>query len=166
METDKKDEEKNINEIKKIYLDYSKKFNLPEINLLMEDFDIVKFLDKDSEFLLRDIRRGMGEKITAYLHLFETFVNPSSPPVFVFSFLKNLSQKEKEMIRSIYKELTRLQIQAMKLDTIYDEEKESQYISHAAKKWIELKKEIFDLISLFEKEFEKNVEEKEKSYFG
>jgi hypothetical protein len=71
---------------------------------LSEDFDIEKVLEKEG-FLLRNIRRAISEKIVAYLHFFETLINPSSPPMFVFSFLKNLNEKDKQGIKDCYKKI-------------------------------------------------------------
>jgi hypothetical protein len=47
------------------------------------------------------------EKLSAYLQLFETFMNPSSPPVFVFGVLRNVSDDDKDLIKKIYKDLTK-----------------------------------------------------------
>jgi hypothetical protein len=54
----------------------------------------------------------------------------------------------------------------MKLDTIYSEKNEAEFIGDLFKEWQEMKKKIYSLIETFEKEFETNTETKEKSYFG
>ena len=77
--------DKDIQEIEKEYNPLKEKYNLPEFKKLAEDFDIEKVVEKETSFLLREIRRAIAEKISAYLHLFETLVNPASPPVFVFN---------------------------------------------------------------------------------
>ena len=74
-------------DLKKAYLDLQQDHTLPEFTKLAEDFDIEKIQDKETSFLLREIRRAINEKITAYIHLFENLINPNAPPMFIFSIL-------------------------------------------------------------------------------
>ncbi len=158
--------ERTIKSIKEDYKKIEEKFNLPAFEKLVEDFDIEKISEKEEGLLIRDIRRAIAEKISGYLHLFEMLMNPASPPMFVFSFMKNLSEQDKKEIKDIYKELARIQIFTIKLDTIYNENKEGEFIKKTFTNWEGLKKKIYSLVEIFEKEFEKNSETKEKSYFG
>jgi hypothetical protein len=158
--------ERTIKTLKEEYKKIEEKFELPSFEKLEEDFDMEKILDKGEGLLVRDVRRVILEKLSSYLHLFETLINPASPPMFVFTFMKNLSEQDKKEIKAIYKELSRLQIETIKLDTIFDEKKEVSFIKRAHSQWQDLKKRVYALVETFEKEFEKNTETKEKSYFG
>lgn len=158
--------ERAIKTIKEDYKKIEEKFSLPTFEKLVEDFDVEKISEKEEGLLIRDVRRAITEKIAGYLHLFEMLMNPASPPMFVFSFMKNLSEQDKKEIKEIYKELSRIQIATIKLDTIYDEKKESEFIKKTYLTWQDLKKKVYQLVEVFEKEFEKNSETKEKSYFG
>ncbi|MEI7718500.1 MAG: hypothetical protein WCI72_01420 [archaeon] len=158
--------ERSLKSIKEDYKKIEEKLSLPSFEKLMEDFDMEKLSEKEEGLLVRDVRRIITEKISAYLHLFEMLINPTSPPMFVFAFLKNLSEQDKKEIKEVYKELSKLQIVTIKLDTIYDEKKEADFIKKANSTWQDLKKKVYKLVETFEKEFEKNVETKEKSYFG
>ncbi len=158
MEKDKFDFRLKYNELRQ-------KHNLPEFEKLAEDFDIEKIEDKESIFLIREIRRAVNEKITAYLHLFETLINPNTPPMFVFSILRNSSDKNKDTIREIYKILSKIQIKAMKLDTIYKEDIEVKFINEIFSTWQELKLRIYKLIENFEANFEENDTSQNRSYF-
>ena len=98
--------------------DYDKlkqKYKLPEFDKLAEDFDIEKITEKESSFLIREIRRAINEKLSAYMHLFETFLNPTATPMFVFSILRGINEDDKGKIKDIYKTLSKLQIKVMKL---------------------------------------------------
>lgn len=159
-------EKNDFEKLKKDYADVEKRLDLPSFDKMQEDFDIEKLSEKEGGFLVRDIRRIVGEKIGAYLHFFETLSNPSSPPMFVFSFLKGLSESDKKEIKEIYKDLSRMQIRLIKLDTIYSEKEEVDFIKKTFEKWQDMKKKISSLVEIFEKEFEKSSVEKEKSYFG
>ena len=157
------------NEIEKLKQDYTKvkeKHNLPEFNRLAEDFDIEKLVEKETSFFLRDIRRAINDKMSSCLHLFETLINPTSPPMFIFSALKNINSEDREKIKKVYKELAKLQFKTLKLDTIYNEEKEAEFVKHCFDVWQGLKKDIFDLLEKFDKEFEQSNNKSKTGYFG
>lgn len=158
--------ERSLKLVKEDYKKIEEKFNLPPFEKMMEDFDMEKLSEKEEGYMVRDVRRIVAEKIGAYMHLFEMLMNPSSPPMFVFSFMKNLSEQDKKVIKEVYKELSKIQIITIKLDTIYDEKKEADFIKKTNANWQILKKKVYALAETFEKEFEKNAETKEKSYFG
>ena len=153
-------------DLEKAYLDLQKKHSLPDFTKLAEDFDIEKIQDKETTFLLREIRRAINEKITAYIHLFENLINPNAPPMFVFSILRNISTKDKDTIKQIYKTLSKTQIEIMKLDTIYNETEETKFINETFNTWQELKPTIHKLIEDFESSFETDDTSKKRSYFG
>jgi hypothetical protein len=149
-------------------LEYGKlknKYELPEFEKLSEDFDLEKVSEKESLFLAREIRRAINEKMTAYLHLFETLINPAAPPMFVFSILRNISPENKELLKILYKKLARTQIETMKLDTIYNEEEEVKFIKETFENWQEIKKEVYQLIEQFESSFDTDDIAKRRSYF-
>lgn len=149
-----------------IYNESAQKYGLPEFEKISEDFDIEKIQDKESIFLIREIRRTINEKIAAYIHLFETLINPTTPPMFVFSILRNISTADKDTIKKIYKALSRTQIEVMKLDTIYKEESEAKFIKETFIIWQELKPTIYKLIERFESNFDEDDSSKKRSYFG
>ena len=155
-----------LDELKKDYKKLQEKHSLPEFDKLAEDFDVEKAQEKETSFLLRDIRRAMNEKLSSYLHLFETFINPTSPPMFVFSLLKNADEKDKELMKKMYKEFSKVQIDMLKLDTIYNEEKEAAFIKDIFEKWQDLKKEISGLLEKLDKDFDLNNNQVKRGYFG
>ena len=147
------------------YKELRKNYNLPTFEALIQDFDIEKIAEKETLFLAREIRRAVNEKITAYIHLFETLINPSSPPMFVFKILKNMSEQEKKQIQEFYKVLSKTQIETMKLDTVYSEKEEAAFIIKTFKIWQELKPKIHVLFESFESNFENGNTTEERSYF-
>ncbi|MFZ5954802.1 MAG: hypothetical protein ACOYT4_00060 [Nanoarchaeota archaeon] len=162
-------EKQKLNELEKLKKDYEeirKKYSLPEFKKLAEEFDIEKISERDSSFLLRDIRRTMGEKLSAYLHLFEIFLNPANPPMFIYSMLKNLSDSEKQKIKQLYKTISKFEIAIMKLDTIYNEKEEAEFIKNTFAEWNGFKKEIFSILNECEKKFDKESNSEAKGYFG
>ena len=142
------------------------KYGLPGFDLIARDFDAEKILEKETNFIVREVRIAIGEKISSYLHLFETLINPSAPPMFIFAVLRNLNSENKEAIKKIYKRLSKFQVEMMKLDTIYDESSEVLYVKKAIKEWQNLKVEIYNLIENLEKGLEEDNGSKNRGYFG
>ena len=150
-------------------LEYSKlkkKYSLPEIGGICEDFDIEKAIEKESNFILRDIRRTINDKMSAYLHFFEMLINPNSPPMFIFSALRGLSDEDRNKIKEIYKELSKIQIDVMKLDTVYSEEKEALFLKKTFPLWQDLKKKILSIIEGFDKSLLDDEKIEKRGYFG
>jgi hypothetical protein len=158
--------ERTISTLKESYKKIEEQFQLPSFEKMLEDFEIDKLLEKEDGLLIRDIRRIAIDKIANYQHLFEMLINPSSPPMFVFSFMKHMTENDKKEIREIYKELSKIQIKNIKIDTVYEEKTEAEFIKLIYKEWQSLKNKIFVLVGKFEEEFEKNSEVREKTYFG
>lgn len=158
--------EKNERNLKEEYEETRKKYKLPEFQKLAEDFDIERIIEKESSFLLRDIRKAIVEKLIGYSHFFENLINPASPPMFLFSIIKRLSSSDKEKIKEVYKEVAKLQIKALKIDTIYSEEKEVEFIKESFREWQKLKEKIDKIVSNFNEEQNGEEDAKERGYFG
>jgi len=151
--------------LKERYSKVAREYDLPEFEEIIDDFDIEKIQDKEITFFVREIRRAMNEKIVAYIHLFETLINPAGTSIFVFSILRNLSTEDKETIKKIYKALSRTQLDVMKLDTIHKEDEEAKFINETFIIWQELKPQIYKLIKGFESGFDEDDVSKKRSYF-
>ncbi len=156
----------DIQEMKKEYAKLKQKYELPDFDSLAEDFDIEKACEKPNTFLLRDIRKAIGEKISAYFHLFENFLNPSNSSLFIFSLLKGVEEIDRDKIKKIYKRIGKLQIPSMKADTIYSEQAEADYLKLVYSEWQELKQDIFKILDRFESNFDIENNHVSKGYFG
>jgi len=157
---------RDLNEIRKMYGGAIKAHGLPEWDSLDENFDVSKAFTGEGGLILRDIRRKMNEKVTSYLHLFETFINPQATPLFLMNVLKNLEEKDWRIIRKIYRELARLQFKNIIIDTIYLEEKEAGLIKEVFNIWEKEKFEISKIIEVLDKKYAENYLDKKNSYFG
>ncbi len=142
------------------------KYKLPDFEILTQDFDIEKIIDKEPIFLIREIRRVINDKITSYLQLFEVLINPTSPPMFIFKILKNTKREEKEKIQNFYDILSKTQIKVMQLDSVYIEDKEVEFINETFSTWQKMKHEIYSLFEHFETNFENNERVENSSYLN
>jgi hypothetical protein len=144
------------------------KYKLPEFSKFAEDFDIERVVVEQevTDFLIRNFRRIVNEKITAYLHFFETLMNPGAAPLFVIYMLKNATEEDKKKIEEIYKKLAKLEIGLIRLDSIYNEKNEAEFINKVYKEWQTLKVDINDLVTRFDDHFDFVNKEVKKGYFG
>jgi len=159
MEEEKYDFDEEYNKLKE-------KYRLPDFEKLAEDFDIEKASEKETIFILREVRRAIVEKFSAYMHLLENLINPNAPPMFVYAILKNLKEEDKEQMREIYKKLSKMQVGVMKLDAVYEEKSEADFIHLAYREWQGLKMKIYTLVKGFEENWEKGTESRSRNYLG
>jgi len=134
-------------ELKKGYEKLKIRYKLPSFNELNTDFEIEKLQDRETDFLLRQIRRAMIEKIAVVLRFLEIIVNPTEgqAPLYVFSVIKNISPEMKKIIEKVYKELTVIELGSLSLDIDYDEKNEAKFISEICKKWPLIKKDLKEI---------------------
>lgn len=157
-------EKTNLDKIKKQYEPLKNKYKLPEFSKFNEEFEIEKIQERETDFLLREMRRVMGEKMNAFLRFFETILNPVMAPVFILTSLKNLNAADKELIEKNYKILVELELKSVGLDIEYNEKKEAAFILETMKKWQEMKPEIQQVIEALNKI--QKTSEKKGTYFG
>ncbi len=161
-----KDEKEKTQDMRKIYEIFRQQYNLPTFDELAQEFDVEKIAEKETSFVLREIRRAINEKLSAYLHLFESLLNPQATPIFLLTALRETTVSNKEFIKETYNILAKIQLDSIKLDTVYSEEKEAEHIREAFKEWEKIKGKIYSLFENFEKGFDKSSENSKSGYFG
>ena len=157
--------ESKLKELKKEYSKIQKKYGLPDFDKLNEDFKIEKVAETETDFLVREIRESLGETLENFLRLIEIILNPVNVPMFLFPIIKSLNTEEKNKLSEIYKKLSKLEIEAMKLID-YSEKKEAEFIKNSYKLWQEIKKDFVKIIESIENKLDVKVEKTEKGYFG
>ena len=158
-------EKSKLKELKENYSKIQKKYNLPSFDKLNEDFKIEKIAETETDFLVREIRGATGETLENFLRFVEAILNPVNVPMFLFPIIKSLSVEEKKKLSEIYKKLSKLEIDAMKLID-YSEEKEAEFIKNSYNIWQEIKKDFVKIIEAVEKKLDIKIEKTEKGYFG
>ena len=109
---------------------------------------------------------GGGEKFSNYLRFVETILNPTNAPMFVFSIVKSVGVEEKNKLVEIYKELTKIEIRLIELDTDFFEEKEVEFIKESYEIWQKIKKDVLEVVEVIKKNLDNKFEVNGKSYFG
>ncbi|MFH1325552.1 MAG: hypothetical protein ABIH49_02150 [archaeon] len=159
-------EESKLEKLKKDYSEIQKKYSLPSFNEMNEDFSIEKIQENESEILVREVRRHMAEKFSAYLRFLEMLLNPTGAPMFVFSVIKTLNAEDKKKITEIYKQLIKNEVNIIELDIEFSENKEIEFIKSSFKMWRGMKDDLLDVVDSIKKKWDNKVEGNGKGYFG
>ena len=138
--------EKTLGDMKEDYKKLQEKYSLPNFEELNADFQIEKAAENETDFLLREIRRFIADRFFNYLRFVESLLNPVNVPMFAFSIVKTLGEKDKEKLSEIYKKLAKHELGLIELDIEYFEEKEAEFIKHSYQLWQEVKKELLDVV--------------------
>jgi hypothetical protein len=159
-------EESKLAKLKEDYKIFQEKYLLPNFDELNKDFQIEKIAETETDFILKEIRKYVTDKLFNYLRFIESLINPTNAPMFVFAIAKTLGVSEKEKLAEIYKKITKIEIDFIKLDLDYSEEKEANSIKNYLQLWEEIKKELSEIVLIIENNLDNKSEENMKGYFG
>lgn len=152
-----------LKELKKQYLECAKKHKLPSFAELNENFEVEK-MDKDTDCLLRAVRKVMMEKLVNSLGFIEMMLNPVNAPRIYISYIRTMSAEDRQIIEGIYGKLGELSLQSLNLEIEYDEKKEAELIKRANEVWNAIKPDFKKILGNVKKPGV--IIKKEKSYFG
>ena len=159
-------EELNLKNLKKDYKILQKKYSLPDFDKLNEDFGIERVADVETDFLLREIRKFLADRIYAYLRFIEGILNPINATMFIFSIIKTLNGENKKKLSAVYKKLSRLEVDLLEIDLYYSADKESNFIKESFKIWQEMKEEILEVIKTIKSRWNDKSKVNGGEYFG
>lgn len=154
----------DIKELRKTYEILAKKHKLPSFEYLNENFEIDK-IEKDTECLLRIIRKVMMEKVVNSLSFLELLVNPSNTPRIYLAYAHSISAEDRKIIEEIYTVLGNISLISLDLEIDYSEKSEAEIIKQIVDAWNEQKPKFKTILANMKKP--NNVAaKKEKTYFG
>ena len=153
-----------VGELKKKYEQLAKKHKLPSFDELNSDFEIDK-LDRESNNLLRAIRKLIMEKIVNSMSFLEMLVNPINAPRMYVPYIATMEVGDKKIIDEIYSSLAGLSVLSLELEINSEEKDEAVLINSVLGKWKELKPKFSQILKNI-KEPKNSVAKKERSYFG
>ncbi|HEA46394.1 MAG TPA: hypothetical protein ENH99_01280 [Candidatus Pacearchaeota archaeon] len=155
-----------LDKLKNEYDVLRQKFNLPEFKEMNEDFHIDKLAEMETEIMIREIRRFLGDKLMNYMRFVENLLNPVNVPMFVFSIVKLLDAEQKKKLEEIYKELMKNEMKFIKLDLEFDEKEEAKFIKDSFDFWQKTKKDLLKIIEKINSKWDEKSETNGKGYFG
>ena len=148
--------------LKKEYESISKKYKLPDFEALNNEFE---FNIEKSNFLLRNIRRRMFDKMSWFLRIVENIIFPSQSHLLAYegSFFDEEKRKE---LTTLHKKMMVFDRLALLLDTNPNDAEDEGYIKKLYKEWPSLKKSMLEIISIIKKSWESDLKEEDEKYFG
>ena len=113
---------------------------LPTYALINKDFEISRISEVNKDFVLRDIRRKMNEKVIFFCRVIEGLLFPTQPNAISMHEGKFFDEDERKKLLDAYKNLMRYERESVRLDVEGNERDEAGYINNLAKNWMEYKK--------------------------
>ncbi len=158
--------EQSLGKLKKEYSKIQKKHSLPSFEEMNKEFQIEKISESETEHLIREVRKYMAEKFSHYMRFVEVVLNPTNVPMFIFSIVKAITQEERNKLISIYKKLSKIEVDMIEIDLVFSEKKEADFIKEAHKTWHEIRNDLLSVVEVVRKNWDNKSEGKAKGYFG
>ncbi len=155
-----------LEQLKIDYLALHKKYGLPGFKEMNEDFYIEKIAENETDILIREVRRMVGDRLMNYMRFIENLLNPVNAPMFVFPIIKLMGPEEKDKLSDIYKKLIQNEIKFVERDLEFDEAQEAGFIKESYKLWQGMKKPLVTIFEKVEKSWGAKTEENSKEYLG
>lgn len=159
-------EESSLDILKKDYIKLQKKYMLPSFKELNEEFDIEKVAEHETEFLVREVRKAVMEKVIAYLRFIEMLLNPSNAPMFFFALVKGLTSQDKRILERSYEKLGSFEIDVIELDCRYSEKDEADFIKKVFREWKYIEDEMLKLVEILRRNWNQKSGKNDRGYFG
>ena len=159
-------QENGLDELKKEYKKIQEKHSLLEFKVMNEDFQIEKISANETDILIREVRRFVGDKLVNYMRFIENILNPVNVPMFIFSIIKLIDADEKKRLSYIYKDLVKIEVKFIELDIEFNEEKEALFIKDSCVFWQIVKKDMLRIIDKINSKWDDKFETNSKGYFG
>lgn len=142
------------------------KYKLPKFDDLDYEFEISLANIKNKEFLLRNIRRRINDKIILFCRIIENLIYPNQNNLITMFELKSFSEEEKDNMLKLYKRLMKFERKSLILDVNPDDKEDFEYINNVYRLWKEFKDEILKITEKMERSW--GIEDKplKDVYFG
>ncbi|MBI2451525.1 hypothetical protein HYV50_00435 [Candidatus Pacearchaeota archaeon] len=155
----------DLKDLKKDYEKLQSKYKLPRFEELNENFEIEK-IERNSDGLLRVIRKIMMEKIVNSLGFIEMLLNPMNAPRMYFSYIKAMNGEDRKSIENIYENLSKVSLFSLEREIDYNEKGEAELIKTISKTWQELKPDFRKILDNLKAPSNVLAKKGERSYFG
>ncbi len=152
-----------LEELKRQYAEIQKKYDLPSFEEINPSFELEK-IDRETEILVKLIRRLMIEKIINVMSFIEMLMNPAQAPRMYHPFFKVVTEKDQKMMGDIYEKMAELIFSSLENDSEYVEKKEAMLIKEIFSKWGEISGDLDILIKRIKNPGE--AVKKNREYFG
>ena len=150
--------------IKKKYDELKEKYALPDFDELNNEFELSAIEYED--FLLRQIRKKIADKINAMCEFLEDLLSPDTTMANLYEY-KAFDDDERKKIFEFYKRLKVLEKISLELSLNHDEEKDAKFIKDVFSSWNKTRSEITTFIKKIKSFWEnESTTEYKARYFG
>lgn len=147
-------------------MDYDKlkqKYRLPDIEII--DFELE--IDKESKFILREIRRKSHEKLENFAKLLEGILQPETSSFSEMCEINSFSEAEKTSIMKVYSRIMKLSRRAVEVALITTEETDAQFVKELFEEWKSIKEGMLEIAKKMKESWGKDSEDdKDLRYLG
>ena len=142
--------------------------SLPDFKELNNQFEFssIKDFPEDNNFLLRNIRRKINERLANLSRFIEEALNPNPNSVIGVTESKNFTVKDREKLRELLKNLMLIERKSLLLEIEFDNDKEIEFIKDSLNDWIKIKKDFKPFIKIMMDSWDTKEEKQTKHYFG
>ncbi len=150
--------------IKETYSNLQKKYKLLRFEEINKEFEI-STIEKE-EFLLREIRRKIAEKVELYTKVIDGVLQPE-PTIASLHEIKALSEHEKEKAYELYKKLMIINRKNIETSINESDSKTADYIKETLKQWDDIKHRFLAIIKKLKESWKSETELKQElNYLG
>ena len=154
-------------DIKQEYQILSKKYKLPDFDVLDKEFEVSSIQDINEKFLIRAIRRRINEKIAFFIRIIDGILHPVSSSVISTYENRFFSDEEKQEALKVMRKLMQLDRKGLKIDIDPDINLDVDFINNVFTNFNEIKSKIKKIAFKMEEAWSKEKEEKFSDiYFG
>ncbi|MBI2546592.1 hypothetical protein HYV81_05425 [Candidatus Woesearchaeota archaeon] len=129
-----------MSEIKKTYASLASRYKLPDFEALDKAFEIIT-LEHD-EFLLREIRRKIADRLEFYTHIIESIMQPDTASVSHMHEYRFFDEPKKKAMFSLFRELMGYHRWSLKLESRLGDKDDAAFINDIWHKWEQYRKEM------------------------
>ena len=152
------------------YLELSKKYDLPLLDDLNYEFELVDIIIEKNiapSFPLRYIRRIIVGVFYGWINYLHNFLMPNQQSAILIHEAKYFTTEQKEQVTSIINKIMIINRISTKLDLEHSEEKDAEFIQKYFTEWSNIKRFILDCAKINIESWEKEIPpEKHEFYFG
>ena len=141
-------------------------YKLPKFEDLDDEFEVSIASIKNKNFLVRNLRRRLNDKVIFYCKIIEGLIYPNSTNIIGMLEIKSFNEEEKEKLSNMYKKLMEFERESLNLDVNPDEKKDVEFINSLFKEWKKFKEEMIRITKKMKESWHLEEKEEKDNYFG
>ena len=145
--------------VKEAYAEYAKKYKLPDYDALDQEFEIS--LIEKKEFLLRQIRRKMTERVEQSIGLLHDILQPDVGSITSMHECTSCTQEEKEQLAELFREIMLVHRALLEAEYAQDLEQDAKIINETLEQWPALRKKTLNFVKKMKTAWKETTEVKE-----